>query len=221
MRRYARPIMLQPSILKYFSSICGQVRRVSPQRMPPRSSTNFSCGAEKTSSAITLHCAMASRHASSTARPISVVVRLAPVERSNKVTAVSEPTSRTFSSGTPISSAAICVSTVWLPWPISVLPLSTDTEPSAYTCTIASVTGCAPASLAEQHTERPCPGSERAIHPQHFGGLANIARNICVNGTHAGMNRLAALGQIFQPELHRIAARHFRQAHRSAIRRER
>ena len=47
------------------------------------------------------------------------------------VTAVSEPTSLTFSSGTPISSAAICVSTVWLPWPISVLPLSTDTEPSA------------------------------------------------------------------------------------------
>ncbi len=81
--------------------------RVSPQRMPPRSSNNLSGETFNTSAAIALHWAMASRHASSTARPMRVVVRLAPVERSNNVTAVSEPTSLTFSSGTPISSAAI------------------------------------------------------------------------------------------------------------------
>ncbi len=47
-----------------------------------------------------------------TARPIRVVVRLAPVERSNSVIAVSEPTNLSLASGTPISSAAICARTV-------------------------------------------------------------------------------------------------------------
>ncbi len=54
------------------------------------------------------------------------------------------------------------------------------------------------------------PRRERTIHPQHARGFANIAGNVRINGTHAGVNRLAALRQIFQAELQRVAAGHFR-----------
>src|SRR5687767_3411735 len=37
---------------------------------------------------------------------------------------------RTFSSGTPSSSAAICASAVTMPWPSSTLPTATVTVPS-------------------------------------------------------------------------------------------
>ena len=55
--------------------------------------------------------------------------------------AVSEDTTRTTSKETPSSSAAICGSTVWLPWPSSVLPIISDTEPSACTRTAVEVSG--------------------------------------------------------------------------------
>jgi len=54
------------------------------------------------------------------------------------------------------------------------------------------------------------PRCQGAIHPQHAGRLPNIAGNIRVDGTHAGMNRLATRRQIFQSKFDRTAARHFR-----------
>ena len=49
------------------------------------------------------------------ARPINVVVRLAPVDRSYGVMAVSDEITRMFSNGSPSSSATICGIAVWLP----------------------------------------------------------------------------------------------------------
>ena len=98
--------------------------------MPSRSRTRFPGFVFNTSAAIFLNCAMASWQASSTALPMVVVERLAPVDRSKGVMAVSQLTTLTRSMATPISSAAICCITVWLPWPISVLPMTTEIEPS-------------------------------------------------------------------------------------------
>ncbi|EWS63095.1 hypothetical protein Y695_03673 [Hydrogenophaga sp. T4] len=43
----------------------------------------------------------------------------------------------TRSNGTPSSSATICATLVFRPWPISVPPWFTITLPSVYTCTSA------------------------------------------------------------------------------------
>lgn len=61
-----------------------------------------------------------------------MVVRLAPVVRSYGVTDVSDWTTVTTARSTPSSSAATCASSERLPWPISVDPLSTSTEPSVW-----------------------------------------------------------------------------------------
>ena len=81
-----------------------------------------------------------------TARPASVVERLAPgravVGREARVGAAhGDALGRQ-----PSSSAAICAKTVRAPWPTSVVPTRTTALPSASMRTIALETGCAPAA---------------------------------------------------------------------------
>ena len=47
---------------------------------------------------------------------------------------------------------------------------------------------------------------QRAIRPQRFGGDANVAGNVGIDGAQARMNGLAAMSQIAQTEFLRIAA---------------
>ena len=99
------------------------------------------------------------RHRSSqaafTAKPTTVVVRLAPVVHSKGVQRVSLWPTATAEAGTPSSRAAISARAVRLPCPISVLPVSRVTDPSACILTWAVEMGEAPASLAVTATARP------------------------------------------------------------------
>ena len=45
-----------------------------------------------------------------------------------------------------------------------------------------------------------------AIRPQRFGGDADVAQHVGIDGTQARMNGFAAMSQIAQPEFLRIAA---------------
>ena len=47
---------------------------------------------------------------------------------------------------------------------------------------------------------------QRAVRAQHFGGNANVAGNVRIDGAQPRMNRLAAVGQIAETEFLRIAA---------------
>ncbi len=76
-----------------------------------------------------------SAEASFTTSPMWKVVRLEVDDRSNGVTLVSGITQRTLSSGTDSSSAAICASTVWAPWPCSTALVITSTLPSLLSLT--------------------------------------------------------------------------------------
>ena len=75
--------------------------------------------------------------ASRIALPLMTVVRLATVGPLSGTREVSASMTRTSSSGQPRASAAICESTVIMPWPISVVPTATVTLPSAATTTLA------------------------------------------------------------------------------------
>ena len=65
------------------------------------------------------------------------VVRLACAPTSHGLTAVSELTTSTRSSGTPSVSATIMARTVSEPCPISVAPVITDTLPKSSSFTMA------------------------------------------------------------------------------------
>ena len=65
------------------------------------------------------------------------VVRLATVGPLSGTREVSASTTRTSSGGQTRASAVIWVSTVTMPWPISVVPTATVTLPSAETTRLA------------------------------------------------------------------------------------
>ena len=75
--------------------------------------------------------------ASRIALPLMTVVRLATVGPLSGTREVSGSTTWTSSTGQPRASAAICDSTVIMPWPISVVPTATVTLPSPATTTLA------------------------------------------------------------------------------------
>ena len=69
--------------------------------------------------------------------PLITVVRLATVGPLSGTREVSASITRTASGGQPSASAAIWVSTVTMPCPISVVPTATVTLPSPETTTFA------------------------------------------------------------------------------------
>ncbi|MNV60837.1 hypothetical protein D3C71_1533150 [compost metagenome] len=77
------------------------------------------------------------RAANCAARPFRSVPLLAAVALALGTLLVSLAVTSTRCSGTPSSSATICATLVFRPWPISVPPWFTCTLPSVYTCTSA------------------------------------------------------------------------------------
>ena len=77
-----------------------------------------------------LSLSLTSRQAFTIAFPMKTVERLADVEESNGATEVSPITRAIRSGGMPSSSAAICLSTVRAPWPMSDVPERIDALPS-------------------------------------------------------------------------------------------
>ncbi|MCY1557222.1 hypothetical protein D9M68_940550 [compost metagenome] len=77
------------------------------------------------------------RAANCAARPFRSVPLLAAVALALGTLLVSLAVASTRSNGTPSSSATICATLVFRPWPISVPPWFTITLPSVYTCTSA------------------------------------------------------------------------------------
>ena len=124
-----------------------------------------------------------------TARPASVVERLAPVERSYGVNSVSVPRQRTRSAGIDSVSAAICANAVRWPWPISVEPTSTTASPSDSSRTTALETGCAPAARRPTESPRPCPSGSGWPQPSARRGLLDVADEV-------GVERLATVAYV-------------------------
>ena len=71
------------------------------------------------------------------APPIDIVERLELVVWSQGASWVSGNTGRTRSKETPAASAASCASAVRDPWPTSVVPVSSDSEPSRFSRSVA------------------------------------------------------------------------------------
>src|SRR5271165_3985104 len=90
-----------------------------------------------------------------TARPATVVDRLAPVDRSYGVYLVSVPRTTTLFIGALSTPTAIWAITVRAPWPSSVVPTRTVTEPSGPIRTVAMETWWAPAASRPTETPRP------------------------------------------------------------------
>ena len=91
-----------------------------------------------------------------TARPATVVDRLAPVDRSyGRVPGVGAADDDLADGRAGARPAAICAITVRAPWPSSVVPTRTVTEPSGPIRTVAIETGWAPAASRPTDTPRP------------------------------------------------------------------
>ena len=103
---------------------------------PPR---NVTAPAPQPSSPLTNDARLSRtlRAAYCAARPFRSVPLEAAVAEAFGTLLVSAAVERTRSNGTPSSSATICATLVFRPWPISVPPWFTCTLPSVYTCTSA------------------------------------------------------------------------------------
>jgi len=100
------------------------------------------------------------------------------------VTAVSEPTSLTFSSAHPFLPRQFASGSCGCP---GRFPCFRSARKQNHLSTLAPSRAspeCAPASLAEQHTARPCPVANGRSIRNKAGRLANVAGNIRVDGTH-------------------------------------
>ena len=205
-------MMLQPSIWKYCSRFPARSAELSPQRMPPRSSTNSSAGTPKQFRGhhLALRDRLAARlqHRAAHQRGGAAGAGGAFEQRNRRI---GTDQSALFRAALPFLPRQSAPGRCGCPGRSPCFRSSPIPNHRVYTCTIASVTGCAPASLAEQHTERPCLGaSGRSIRPQNFAASRMSPGTSASIGRMPWMNRFAALRQILQPELQRIAADLFR-----------
>ena len=131
------------------------IDRPCSSRMAPSAGVSSCGGASSRAAAVSSSASRTPCAARWTARPATVVDRLAPVDRSYGVYLVSVPRTTTFSTGDLRTPAAIWAITVRAPWPSSVVPTSTVTEPSGPIRTVAMETGRAPAASRPTATPRP------------------------------------------------------------------
>ena len=96
--------------------------------MTPSAGVSSCGGASSRAAAVSSNASRTSCAARWTARPATVVDRLAPVDRSYGVYLVSVPRTTTLVMGAPSTPAAIWAITVRAPWPSSVVPTRTVTD---------------------------------------------------------------------------------------------
>ena len=123
--------------------------------MAPSAGVSSCGGASSLAAAVSSSASSTFCAARWTARPATVVDRLAPVDRSYGVYLVSVPRTTTLPTGACSTPAAIWAITVRAPWPSSVVPTRTVTEPSGPIRTVAIDTGWAPAASRPTETPRP------------------------------------------------------------------
>ncbi len=107
---------------------------------------------------------------------MTVVERLAPVERSKGVASVSVPRIETLPTGTDNSCATIWQRIVRAPCPTSVVPAINITLPSASKRTKATETGIA--SESETPTATPAPLFRCGLARVHFNDCAAAFRSL-------------------------------------------
>ncbi len=108
------------------------------------------------------------------------------------------------STGTSSSSLTIWAKIVRAPWPMSDVPEYRTALPSSSSRTRAFDRPVVGPDLRPTAMPRPRPGADRLAPADHLGGAPQGLCPVTVRGRVTGDERVAARGQVAEPQLHRV-----------------